>query len=377
MRPPSLDVPDLLTYFRRCGLITRRDLVITGMEVAEIPRRNSNITIRIGAEGLFVKQATNASTLRSLRRELQFHDVVNGHPGKRSIQRYLASPVHWNKDLGLAAFKLIDSSHSLSMEVRRTQRMPRFAARAVAEFMATLHSGWPSDVQAGLLTGPAPWALAIDMPGLETLSEHSRAAIEMLRLIQSSPELRAGLSELRSTWRSTTLIHQDFKWDNCVIHPAPRAKRLSRLTVVDWEFASWGDPAWDIGCALVEFLRAWLASVPGLPAADITQSLSVASLPLTRFWPTASLMWDCYANRLGLDPAQRSHLLNRSMRCGAARLLQTAFESLMAQTKLTSLAVCQAQLAAHLLRDPDSAAFTLLGLKSQTNVRAQSLKSAP
>lgn len=80
----------------------------------------------------------------------------------------------------------------------------------------------------------------------------------------------------------TALLHNDFKYDNCILDPAD----LTRIVaVLDWEMATVGDPLLDLGTTLGYWLEA------GDPPELMALGLGITALPGS---PTRAELWARY-----------------------------------------------------------------------------------
>ncbi len=126
---------------------------------------------------------------------------------------------------------------------------------------------------------------------------------------------------------------------------------------MDWELAGHGAAAFDVGTVLAEYLRAWLESIPIVDPREPGRFVAQAGHPLRRMQPAVLAFWSSY----GLASAHRP-TLERVMELAAVRILQTAVEQAQGLTTLSAHQVTLVQLADNMLRYPEDAAFTLLGL---------------
>jgi aminoglycoside phosphotransferase (APT) family kinase protein len=86
-----------------------------------------------------------------------------------------------------------------------------------------------------------------------------------------------------------TLLHNDYKFDNLVLHPDEPTRIIG---ILDWEMATLGDPLMDLGTSL----SYWVES------GDPVELQSVAFGPTTRAGsPTRRELADMYAARTGRD----------------------------------------------------------------------------
>ena len=93
-----------------------------------------------------------------------------------------------------------------------------------------------------------------------------------------------------------------------------------------------------------------------------SQLMRLAMFPLQRLQPAARAFWSGYRSTAGLHEDEAATFLDVAMRFAAGRLVQTAFEYLQMSSHLSTNAVAMVQLAANVMRRPQSAATSLLGL---------------
>ena len=182
-----------------------------------------------------------------------------------------------------------------------------------------------------------------------------------------APDLCDHLDSLRLDWEATTLIHNDVRWDNCLVSAAPDTNRVTRLKLIDWELSGAGDPCWDIGCAFGEYLAFWLMSIPITGDAPPDRFLHLSRHPIEQMQPAIRSLWQSYRLRVDGDPAESMELLQRGVRYAAARLVQSAFERTQHSAWITSDVICLLQLSLNILQEPLDAVTTLLGIP--VNVR--------
>jgi hypothetical protein len=72
--------------------------------------------------------------------------------------------------------------------------------------------------------------------------------------------------------------------------------------------------------------------------------------------------WTRYAAARGFGRATSRRYLERCMACGAARMVQTAYEGIQQSPQITPQALCQLQMSMNILRDPAAAVSQMVGL---------------
>lgn len=181
----------------------------------------------------------------------------------------------------------------------------------------------------------------------------SGAGLQLFQVLNRYPEFPRLLAELRAGWKIETLIHGDVKWDNFLVSQDGKSAFL-----VDWELADFGDPSWDAGAVLQGFLTSWVISIQAAPGTVP----DFAQLPLAKLRPAIRAFWTAYVEALGVDHAEADRRLDRAVRYGAARMVQTAYEFLQYSAEIAGPAVWLLQVSQNLLKDPRRGTVELFAL---------------
>jgi aminoglycoside phosphotransferase (APT) family kinase protein len=279
---------------------------------------------------------------------------------------YLPRCYGYDADEHLLILELLPGAENLREYHARRGRFSTRLAAQIGRALGILH-GLPAAVMTRVATSPRfapqpPWVLSVHHPDHRILRDASRAMIAFIEIIQQFPELCERLDTLRGEWRGEALIHADFKWDNCLAFAPRPSRRKTRLGLVDWELACLGDPCWDAGSVFHDYLSFWLLSIPVTGEAPPDRSLALARYPLTAMQPAMHAFWRTYAQQMGLRKAAAEERLVRAVRCGAARLVQTALEYIQPAPEVTGQMLSILQLSLNMLQRPREAAVQLLGI---------------
>jgi aminoglycoside phosphotransferase (APT) family kinase protein len=201
------------------------------------------------------------------------------------------------------------------------------------------------------------WALTLPEPPHEVLLDLGAGALDLVARLQASAALCDRLGGLRDDMRADALVHGDLRWDNCLAVPAPQGRRATRVLLIDWELAGAGPAAFDVGTILAEHLRIWVGSIPIVEPSDPGRLASRATHPLLQMQPAMQAFWSAYRVARARPPA-----LRQVVECAAVRLLQAAVEHAGALSEASAHTVTLVQLADNMLREPEEAALSLLGL---------------
>lgn len=130
-------------------------------------------------------------------------------------------------------------------ETEEAQRAERWGAA-----LALLHQAEPPPTLPQARSAiPRPWELTPrDLTSLPV------AALEIVASLQAVEGMADALDELTATAPPDVFIHGDAKLDNAMWGPR------GELRLVDWELGGRGDPRWDLGSAIGDYLARWIAS---------------------------------------------------------------------------------------------------------------------
>jgi aminoglycoside phosphotransferase (APT) family kinase protein len=246
---------------------------------------------------------------------------------------------------------------------RRSRRLSSWAGRSGA-LLAAVHDLPVTAVPACLREVRIR---SVHRPDELLFATSSRAGVELTELIQSDPVLCAALDEQAARTADEAFTHGDVRWDNILV-ARDGDGRFAGLRLVDWESAGVGDPGWDIGCLLAEYVSHWICSVPFTTATTAAADAALARVPLESAQAAIAAAWAGYIMRRGAGCADGPTCLRRVTRHAGHRLLHRALELDQYSTDVSLAAVCHVQVGARMLAEPDVASTALLGLPITGNV---------
>lgn len=343
---------DVLQVAREQGLISDEILLRADVELRVADRRNANTVIVVdGVPRWFAKQARSGAPAHLVDHEAGLLSRWLDDP-RLATPRLVAYDHH--RRLAITAF--VDDAETLAARLERLGRLNQAIGRQLGRQLARLHANLrltPERPAGAELTSTPPWCYSLHAPLAEVLADASGGSLRLLARVQS-PALSEALHRLAAAWQPTTLVHNDLKFDNVLVGRS----RPFPITIADWETGAGGDPAWDVGSLVGEFLTAWLSSMSAARDATIPEIQASATRPLVAMLPVIRTYLDAY--RAGADASPE--FLYRTVANAGARVLQSAYESLQEHRALTPLSALQMQLAVNIISRPEQAAVRLLEL---------------
>ena len=360
---------EIESYLRERGLFDPSEGAPADVAVERIARRNLIHKVTWDSRGYVLKQGVGPEGSRSIANEVEAYHHLAAH-GESDLGRYLAHFADYDVERDILTLGLVGNAENLREYHIDFGHFSITLGRALGNALRVLHSSSPpSPEQPNGFADNPPWILSLHRPDLNMLAHASSANIEMIKTVQQIPELGEHLDALCSHWVPTTLIHNDIRWDNCVVYGKPASGRRTRLKLIDLELAQLGDPLWDVGCALSDYLSLWVTSIPMTGEAPPDHYAQLSRYPLHRMHPAIRALWQAYLQRTEPDSAEAAHALHTATRYAAARLIQTAFERTQLTTYLTGAVICMLQLSLNIFEQTADAAAELFGIDSEKDGR--------
>jgi hypothetical protein len=345
---------DVPAWLLARGLIGPDAILDDALVVRDASSRNRNFRVETANGGYLLKQGLGAEAQATVANEAAVYAQLARVPG---LQAFVPRLYGYEPNDGVLVLELADGA----VDLRTHHAAGTFSASlgsALGTALGGLHreTRQPAEPTPTVATG----ALWMHEPPLGILRDISSAGLEVLRIVQTAPAMGDALEGLRRSWRPEALIHGDVKWDNCLVRDADLP--TERLWLVDWESAMRGDPAWDLGSALGQYLSCWLFSIPITGSDPPERFPELAAMPLDTMKPALAGCWLAYRQAIGGSDGDADARAVRAVSFAGARVLQTAYEAAQMSEQLTSPLILHLQLAHNILLRPDDAATRLLGL---------------
>src|SRR5262249_4356320 len=135
-----------------------------------------------------------------------------------------------------------------------------------------------------------------------------------------------------------------------------------------WELSDFGDPCWDVGAVFQAYLSFWIFSMPAQADSNVDDLVARAQFPVEKMQPAMRHFWQKYADFTELPRKDRSAKLERSVRCAAARMIQTAYEYMYYQPQVSTNVLYLLQVSLNVLTRPQEAIRELLGFPGEQHV---------
>ncbi len=319
---------NVFPYLIRRGICSPTSRLIS---VERLLGKNTNLLVRVSASApsdsrpdrYIVKQGPvgrSGVPKDGFEEEWRFATLLQSRDELTALRPLVSQALVYDKQNEILVCRFFQCYQDLGDFYSGSQLFPPVIAAAVGAVLASLH-------RATYLRTDYVQSLDPDRAGSDrvrvpdyrhelrhlTPSIFKRVSIDGLdfyTLYQRTNELSDALAKLEKDSRSCCLIHADLKFNNVLLHQDwPRwmpqrlpsspsslllADGLGVLRLIDWEQWAWGDPAFDVGALVADYLRAWLRSLILSRGVDLTVALTMAAVPLEMVQPSLQALLQAY-----------------------------------------------------------------------------------
>lgn len=374
--------PMLLTGFNIAHYLLDKgyltpDSVLDGTFTAHpMSSRNANYLINrsVKADGLFVKQirAWDQEKIETLRTEATCYWLANNEPEYRQLQTFLPTYVAFDAQNYILITKAVSGAISLNDFYLKHKAFPLPLATRQAELLGSFHKNIARSVQDApsfrLFRKQQPVVFTWSASGFPSYDgQRSEAERQMVQLITQNEDYMNRLAAVREQWNATSLTHGDIKPANFLINENALSTGEYDLRLIDWETADIGDPCWDIAAIFQSYLFYWIFNEPVANQAKPSESGQNAyanwGFSLETMQPSMRQFWQTYVDLLDWTTDETHQNLLKTVGYCALKLIHTCYESIQQAPTMTTHTARLLQLSLNMLRSPNEAIRSVLGIQ--------------
>jgi hypothetical protein len=306
----------------------------------------------------FLKQAddSNPSAVETVRIEAEVYRRFEANASGSMLERITPRFLLFDASHNLIVLDFIPHARSLS---DLTSTRSRHRREAEAELLARAMARYHADTSWSGLPARLPFTFDVLTPGPEMLRTITRGQVEVVRILQAEPDMLSLALQLRQQFTFEGLVHGDLRFDNILITGGSRKAGGARAYIVDWELATTGDRAWDIGSVFEQYLGRCLSTIEVRGPRSVATISSAFASAVPSIQRDIRAFWHAYLDH-GI-PDTSASLLARAASYTGLRLLQSAFEWSASDT-VPPVAGFAMQLGLNIVRRPEEAADLILGI---------------
>ncbi|MBD1938764.1 hypothetical protein [Microcoleus sp. FACHB-68] len=315
----NLNYKNLFHYLVDAAICQKDDLEYLTIDLSS---KASNWVIELPRNlgKLFVKQTPHYSGLyKDIRiwKEWHIYNFLQSDKSLDYVSSLTPELLYFDESNLILIYKFPFDYISLKKYYKNQESLPNFLAELVGTTLAKLHSETINSQQCHTFVSEVSESqLHYQLPYPDYLSDYLVSRIEpeslkktqavcwrFLGIFQKSEAVREVVTELVLNHRHCCLTHNNIQfhkifipqnWENCVSEIQHSDKSIIKLS--DWEAYSWGDPACDLGKAILGYFLLWIDSMIVHPAIEIKKSIQLATIPLEVVRPSIVAMTKAYIN---------------------------------------------------------------------------------
>lgn len=230
----------------------------------DVKSRNLLMKVNFGnSTEWFLKQSVDEQGNITLKNEKQFYDLISVN---HDLKKITSEVIYYDKIYKILVLNSIKNQESLNDVIVRKRKDGEIKEvqailREIAKAIALVHNEAIKITPLSLIDR-FPSSIPLFKSGITTLVPNGIENHDTLNLSSTSFELlfqdypKKIIEEFNRIWKSTAIIHFDFRADNILV-----SKDGNAIYIIDWEMASKGDPLWDI----VVFMNRVQFFITGIP----------------------------------------------------------------------------------------------------------------
>ena len=269
---------------------------------------------------VFVKQTPHHNGLYNdirIWKEWHIYNFLQSDQSLDYVSSLTPELLHFDENNLILIYKCPTDYISLKNYYKNQEYFPNFLAELVGTTLAKLHSATINSQQCHTFVSELEECkLNYQLPYPDYLSDYLIGRIEpeslkksqvvswrFLGNFQQSEAVREVVTDLVLNHRHCCLTHNNIQFNNILIPrhweklvtETPDSDR-SLIKLIDWEAYSWGDPACDLGKAILGHFLLWIDSMIVHPAIETKKSIQLATIPLEVVRPSLVAMTKAYIN---------------------------------------------------------------------------------
>lgn len=310
---------NILHYLSDIGLAKYEDALLNRIKITNVSSRNNNFIFSTTPfRSYFLKQnrIQEAEFQRSVRVESALYQHFRS-TNESELTAIVPAFVFFDKTANILITKL--ENNVLNLQALFSDKS-FFQWKEIVAKQGTLlgRFHWSqkpiTENRLSILEKSRPWTF-------ELTEAHSRyqpkneLGRQIISFLKEDETYKNAVREALSQYSFEHIIHGDVKNSNFITN---EGKEKNNLKIIDWEIASWGDPAWDVAGIWQSLV--WLAINSGNTAySDRRRAFQVVKT-------CAKVFWAAYTSSLP-SRIDQGDIFKKSIRFTGVRIIQSCLEA--------------------------------------------------
>ncbi|GAB4529726.1 MAG: hypothetical protein Tsb0014_11830 [Pleurocapsa sp.] len=347
--------------------------------------KNFNLLVSFSLDQhLLVKQErfnSQGKTKGEFQQEWLIQQLFYNFSELNCLQALIGQVIDYDRDNSIIVFNYLNNYCDLADFYHREPNFSTAIAAAVGKALATIHRlTFNGDRYRDFLIEKSNYNL-LKKPNIATklnkitpeiFSKVGEDALTFYRLYQREPIIAEAIEQLNKTWSNSCLVHSDFRlvnillslsWQEQIFSNTQQVEKNSIIRIIDWERFCWGDPAFDLGTIIANYLKLWLSSLIVGTDIDLRTALSLATIPLEFIQPSLLALINSYLATFPKITKSDSNFITKAIQFAGLHLIELILAKIEYREPFDNTGICMLQVAKMLLCHPQESMVTVFGEK--------------
>lgn len=375
----SLSSHNVIQYLQVAGLCSLEDGALFDSQLPHC--KNRNFLVTQSGQKLLVKQERSLDNEipHSLFNELLQHQLMEQFPVLRNITALSCTVLHFDEE-NLILVRNYDSDYQELESFYSCEGVyPETIAATIGSNLAALHRSTYNRREYRNFMETAPDggiryqffnpAQGAGFVTPEMFGTISSSALDFYVLNQRYEILESAIADLACEWSPCCLTHNDLKLENILVHA--RWDKLDNCLIrfIDWEAAIWGEPAFDLGTLIADYLRIWLSSIIVDSMLELEESQQLALVELETLRPSILALTRAYIGAFPMIMEYRKNFLTRVVQFVGLALMNSLEQDIKSQQSFNNTQLNIFLTAKRLLTMPEESIKTVFGVNESEIIR--------
>ena len=387
----SLSSYNVIQYLQNVGLSSSEDGAYADSELYLSSKKNFNLLVTLSENRqLLVKQERyieNDGNPQEFFNEWLFHQLLQRFPELGNISAIAPLVAHFDAENSIIIRNYLTEYVELASFYQNKLYFPEAIAVAIGTTLGMLHRATFNRQEYRNFMATAPQGQfryqfynpvqGIGSIGPEIFGMIPTDALKFYVLYQYYESLSAAIAELANEWHPCCLTHNDLKFNNILVHSRWDQLDNCLVRLIDWEACAWGDPAFDLGTLVANYLGIWLHSLIVDPIIELEESLQLAVTPLEVLQPSMLALIRAYLNAYPMIVDYHRDFILRVIRFAGLVLIHQIQEMIQYRKYFDNAGICQLQVAKTLLTRPQESVLTIFGISELEIIKPCAISNQP
>jgi hypothetical protein len=383
----KLSSNNVFQYLVDIGLCEKQDIELTNI----IPKSSQSgrqnlifLTINLPSVGqIFIKQSHYDNNINNIiKKEWLFQSFLQSSPNLNYICSLNLQILHFDKINSIIIYKCPPNYIDLESYYRNHKNFSPTIAELVGTTLAALHCKTLNshncyDFMNKVVEGkvyyqfPHPSYLLDQLEPETLLKELHLGGNSFLYFYQRDKNLKGTVTDLVVNHNRFCLTHNNFKLDNILIFNQWQEileqtnsdnNNQAFIRINNWEKCSWGDPAFDVGTVIADYLLLWLNSLILHSEIKLEKSLQLARMPLGTIQPSIVALTRSYINKFPKCLKEYPNFLNRVIQFTGLALIYKITTMIQSFQNFNFHMIYILKVATNLLCQPEKSFMSVFGM---------------